>query len=63
MPNTQNVEERIVEMRIDNKRFESGAKQTISTLEKLEKALAFLKQIAERYQVLYFTCHESRVPR
>ena len=31
--------------------------------EKLEKALAFLKQIAERYQVLYFTCHESRVPR
>ena len=39
MPNTQNVEERIVEMRIDNKRFESGAKQTISTLEKLEKAL------------------------
>lgn len=39
MPNRQNVDERIVEMRIDNKRFESGAKNTISTLEKLQKAL------------------------
>ena len=39
MPRSQNVEERIVEMRIDNKKFESGAKETISTLEKLEKAL------------------------
>ena len=38
MPNG-NVEERIVEMRIDNQKFESGAKQTISTLEKLERAL------------------------
>lgn len=34
-----NVEERVVEMRIDHKKFESGAKQTISVLEKLEKAL------------------------
>ena len=34
-----NVDERIVEMRIDNKQFESGAKTTISTLEKLERAL------------------------
>lgn len=34
-----NVDERVVEMRIDNKQFESGAKTTISTLEKLERAL------------------------
>ena len=34
-----NVDERIVEMRIDNKQFESGAKTTIGTLEKLERAL------------------------
>lgn len=34
-----NVDERVVEMRIDNKQFESGAKKTLSTLEKLERAL------------------------
>ena len=34
-----NVDERVVEMRIDNKQFESGAKTTIGTLEKLERAL------------------------
>ena len=39
MPKNGTVDERIVEMRIDNKNFESGAKTTISTLEKLEKAL------------------------
>ena len=39
MPKGGNVEERIVEMRLDNKNFESGAKTTISTLEKLERAL------------------------
>lgn len=39
MPKNQNVDERVVEMRIDNKNFESGAKTTISTLEKLQKAL------------------------
>lgn len=39
MPRSGNVDERIVEMRLDNKNFESGAKTTISTLEKLEKAL------------------------
>lgn len=33
------TEERVVEMRIDNDNFEKGAKETISTLEKLEKAL------------------------
>ena len=37
--NSKYVDERVVEMRIDNKKFETGAKQTISTLEKLEKAL------------------------
>lgn len=39
MPNTRNVDERIVEMRLDNKGFEEGANKTISTLEKLERAL------------------------
>ena len=39
MPSGQYVDQRIVEMRIDNKQFESGAKNTISMLEKLEKAL------------------------
>lgn len=33
------VDERIVEMRIDNTQFENGAKKTISLLEKLDKAL------------------------
>lgn len=33
------VDERIVEMRIDNAQFENGAKKTISLLEKLDKAL------------------------
>lgn len=33
------TEERVVEMRIDNDNFEKGAKETISTLEKLERAL------------------------
>lgn len=35
----QYVEERVVEMRIDHDKFESGANKTISTLERLEKAL------------------------
>lgn len=35
----QYVEERVVEMRIDHDKFEAGANKTISTLEKLEKAL------------------------
>ena len=38
MPNGA-VDERVVEMRLDNQNFESGAKKTISTLEKLEQAL------------------------
>ena len=36
---TRTVDERVVEMQIDNKRFEAGASRTIRTLEKLEKAL------------------------
>lgn len=36
---TSTLDERVVEMRIDNDNFEKGAKETISTLEKLEKAL------------------------
>ena len=30
---------------------------------KLEKALKFLQQISETYQVIYFTCHDSRTAR
>ena len=41
MAENRNVEERIVEMQIDHKNFEDGAKKTIKTLEKLEKALKF----------------------
>lgn len=44
MPQTQTnstVEERIVEMRFDNKQFESGVKQTMSTLDKLKEKLVF----------------------
>ena len=36
---TSTLDERVVEMRIDNDNFEKGAKETISTLQKLEKAL------------------------
>ena len=36
---TSTLDERVVEMRIDHDNFEKGAKETISTLEKLEKAL------------------------
>lgn len=42
MPQTNStVEERIVEMRFDNKQFESGVKQTMSTLDKLKEKLVF----------------------
>ena len=36
-----NVDERVVEMRINNREFESGAKSTIKILEKLNKSLNF----------------------
>ena len=37
--NSSTVDERIVEMRINNQKFESGAKKTLSTLEKLDDSL------------------------
>lgn len=39
--NEANVDERIVEMRIDNRQFVDGAEKTISILDKLKKALEF----------------------
>lgn len=46
MPQTNStVEERIVEMRFDNKQFESGVKQTMSTLDKLKKKLVFKNDV------------------
>lgn len=30
--------------------------------ERVEKGLKFLKKIGKRYQVLYLTCHDSRIP-
>lgn len=36
---SKSVESRVVEMRFDNKQFESGVKQSLSTLEKLKMAL------------------------
>jgi tape measure domain-containing protein len=39
MPNTNNVDERIVEMRIDNEKFEAGAKKTLRILESLDDGL------------------------
>lgn len=35
------IDERVVEMRFDNKQFESGAQTTLSTLDKLKQALRF----------------------
>ena len=35
------VENRVVEMRFDNKDFETNAKQSIDTLDKLDKSLEF----------------------
>lgn len=35
------IDERVVEMRFDNRQFESNAKQSISTIDKLKKALNF----------------------
>ena len=39
------VEERIVEMRFDNNQFESGVKQTMSTLDKLKEKLVFKNDV------------------
>lgn len=38
---SRTIDERVVEMRFDNKQFESNAGQTMSTLEKLKNALNF----------------------
>lgn len=35
------IDERVVEMRFDNKQFEDGASETMSTLQKLKKSLDF----------------------
>lgn len=40
---SKSIDERIVQMQFDNKQFESGASQTIGTLEKLKNALKFDK--------------------
>lgn len=39
------IDERIVEMKFDNKQFESGVKQTMSTLDKLKKKLVFKNDV------------------
>lgn len=39
MPNNSNVDQRIIEMRIDNDKFEAGAKKTLDILDKLDKSL------------------------
>lgn len=39
--NNANVDEQVVEMRIDNRQFVSGAEKTISVLDKLKQALSF----------------------
>lgn len=39
MPNTNMVDERVVEMRIDNEKFEAGAKKTLRILESLDAGL------------------------
>ena len=38
------VDERVVEMRFDNKNFESNVKTSMSTLERLKKAAQLLKE-------------------
>ncbi len=40
---SRTIDERVVEMRFDNKQFEAGTKQTMGTLQKLKKSLDFSK--------------------
>ena len=40
---SQTIDYRVVEMKFDNKQFESGAATTMSTLDKLKKSLDFSK--------------------
>ena len=44
------VDNRIVQMQFDNKRFESNAKQSMSTLDKLKEKLNFSKESKELKQ-------------
>lgn len=41
---SQSIDQRVVEMRFDNKQFESATKQTLGTLQKLKEALNFSGQ-------------------
>lgn len=43
MPNANTIDERVVEMRIDNRQFVKGANNTISVLDRLKDALSFKK--------------------
>ncbi len=38
---SRTIDEKVVEMRFDNKQFEAGTKETLGTLEKLKQALKF----------------------
>lgn len=40
---SDNVDERVVQMRFDNKQFEANVKQSMSTLDKLKEKLSFKK--------------------
>lgn len=44
---SRTIDERIVEMKFDNKQFESGAKESIGTLKKLKESLNFDAQTKE----------------
>ena len=48
---SQNIEERVVEMRFDNKQFEKNADQTMKTLDKLDKSLD-LKGSTEGFEAI-----------
>lgn len=43
MPNANTIDERVVEMRINNRQFVKGANNTISVLDRLKDALSFKK--------------------
>lgn len=45
MPTNSNVDQRIVEMRIDNDKFEAGAKRTLDLLDKLDNSLNGLGKV------------------
>ena len=48
---TQTIDEKVVEMRFDNRQFESGAQQSISTLDKLKQSLR-LNESAKSFEEL-----------